>query len=84
MSVHIYKYGLQWLYGRNVYSGINVQLCVYCVHFWGIDIHEQEIPKFASSKHKVDLRYDGGKRFFQRQQPSGAQERRVRRKEKPG
>ena len=29
MSMHIYKYGLQWLYGRNVSSGINVRLCSY-------------------------------------------------------
>ena len=37
MSMHIYKYGLQWLYGPNVYSGIDVRLCAYCVHFTGID-----------------------------------------------
>ena len=37
MSVQIYKYGLQWLYNRNVYSGINILFCTYCTHFPGID-----------------------------------------------
>ena len=37
MSVHIYKYGLQWLYGRNASSGINAWFCAYCVHFTGTD-----------------------------------------------
>ena len=39
MSVHIYKYGLQWLYGRNVSSGINTQFCAYCAHFPGINTY---------------------------------------------
>ena len=38
MSVQIYKYGLQWLYSRNVSSGISARFCVYCAHFTGIDI----------------------------------------------
>ena len=37
MSVHIYKYGLQWIYDVNVSSGINVRFCAYCAHFPGID-----------------------------------------------
>ena len=50
MSVHIYKYGLQWIYGRNVSSGINVQFCAYCAHFRGIDtpsqkMHDDEVSK---------------------------------------
>ena len=43
MSVHIYKYGLKWLYGRNVSSTINVRFyayCAYCAHFPGIEIAE--------------------------------------------
>ena len=38
MSVHIYKYGLKWLHGRNISSSINVWFCAYCVHLPGIDI----------------------------------------------
>ena len=38
MSVKGYKYGLQWLYGRNMSSGINARFCAYCAHFPGIDI----------------------------------------------
>ena len=37
MSVHIYKYVLQWIYGCNVSSSINAQFCAYCAHFPGID-----------------------------------------------
>ena len=37
MSVHIYKYGLKWLYGRNVSSAINVRFRAYYAHFPGID-----------------------------------------------
>ena len=40
MRVHIYKYGLQWIYGRNVSSGIIFWFCTYCAHFPGIDIKE--------------------------------------------
>ena len=39
MSVHIYKYGLQWLYGRSVSAGINARFCAYCAHFSGIHSH---------------------------------------------
>ena len=50
MSVRGYKYGLQWLYGRNVYSGINARFCVYWVYFPGIDtpshkMHDDEVRK---------------------------------------
>ena len=43
MSVHIYKYGLKWLYGRNVSSAINFRFCAYCTHFPGID-NDWSIP----------------------------------------
>ena len=51
MSVHIYKHGLQWLYVRNVSSGINVRFCAYCAHFPGIDtplknMNDNEVSKF--------------------------------------
>ena len=53
MSVHIYKYALQWIYGRNVSSGINVRFCAYCAycaHFPGIEtplqkMHDDEVSK---------------------------------------
>ena len=50
MSVHIYKYGLQWLYGRILSSGIHSQFCVYCAHFPGIytsshKMHGNEVSK---------------------------------------
>ena len=50
ISVHIYKYGLQWLYGRNVSSIINVRFCAYCAYFLGIDtpsqkMHDDEVIK---------------------------------------
>ena len=50
MSVHIYKYRLQWIYVRNVSSGINARFCVYCAHFPGIDtpsqkMHDDEVSK---------------------------------------
>ena len=50
MSVHIYKYGLQWIYGRNVSFGINAQFCAYCANFPGIDtpsqkMHDNEVSK---------------------------------------
>ena len=50
MTVHIYKYGLKWLYGRNMSSAINVWFCAYCAHFLGIDtplqkMHGDEVSK---------------------------------------
>ena len=50
MSVHIYKYGLQWLYDHNVSSGINVRICAYCAQFPVIDtplqkMHGDEVSK---------------------------------------
>ena len=50
MSVHNFKYGLQWLYGRNVSFGINAQFCSYCAHFPGIytplqNMHDNEVRK---------------------------------------
>ena len=50
MSVHIYKYGLKWIYGRNVSSAINVRFCAYCAYFPGIDtpsqkMHDEEVSK---------------------------------------
>ena len=50
MSVHIYNYGIKWLYGRNVSSAINVRFCTYCAHFSGIDtpsqkMHDNEVSK---------------------------------------
>ena len=50
MSVHIYKYRLQWIYGRNVSSGINDRFCAYCAHFPGIytplqKMHEEKVSK---------------------------------------
>ena len=37
MSVCGYNYRLQWLCGRDVYSGINARFCAYCAHSMGID-----------------------------------------------
>ena len=37
MSVHMYKYKLQCLYGRNVSSSINVRFYAYCTHYPWID-----------------------------------------------
>ena len=50
MSVHIYKYGLQWFYGHNVSSGVNSRFYEYCAHFTGIDtpsqkMHDNEVRK---------------------------------------
>ena len=50
MSVHIYKYRLQCLYGRDLSSGINAWFCTYCAHFPGIDtpsqkMHDNEVSK---------------------------------------
>ena len=50
MSVHIDKYRLQWIYVRNVSSGINVRFCAYCAHLPGIDtpsqkMHDAEVIK---------------------------------------
>ena len=51
MNVHIYKYGLKWIYGRNVSSAITFRFCTYCAHFPGIDtpsqkMNEDEVSKF--------------------------------------
>ena len=50
MSVHIYKYGSQCIYDRNVSSGINVWFYAYCDHFPGINtpsqkMHDDEVSK---------------------------------------
>ena len=50
MGVHIKKYGLKWLYGRNVSSDNNVRFCAYCARFPGIDtpsqnMHDNEVRK---------------------------------------
>ena len=50
MSVHIYNCRLQWLYSRNVYSGIHARFCAYCAHFLGIytplqQMHDDEFSK---------------------------------------
>ena len=37
MSIHIYKYGLQWIYGCNVSSSIDDRFYTYCAHFLEID-----------------------------------------------
>ena len=37
-----YKYGLQWLYSRNVSSSINARFYTYCAHFTGIDMEGWE------------------------------------------
>ena len=46
MSVHIYKYGLQCLYGRNVSSSINAWFCAYCANFPGIDTPLQKMHDY--------------------------------------
>ena len=51
MSVKIYKYGLQWLYGRNVSSDINTRFCAYCAHFTGIDTPLQKM--YANEGRKL-------------------------------
>ena len=53
MSVHIYKYGLQWLYSRNVSSGINALFCAYCTHFTGIDTPLQKM--YDNEVSKLDM-----------------------------
>ena len=50
MSVHIYKYILQWIYGRNVSSGINVRFCADCAHFPGIYTLSQKMHDGKVSK----------------------------------
>ena len=50
MSVHIYNYRLQWLYGRNMSSGINAWFCAYCAHFPGIDTTSQNMHDDKVSK----------------------------------
>ena len=55
MSVHIYKYVLQWLYGRNVSFGINVKFCAYCAHFLGIDTPLQNMHDDGVSKLEMWL-----------------------------
>ena len=50
MSVHVYKYGLKWIYGRNVSSTINAWFCVYCAHFTGIDTPSQKMHDDNDSK----------------------------------
>ena len=36
MSVHIYNYRLNWIYGRDVSSVINARFCAYCAYSKGI------------------------------------------------
>ena len=50
MSVNIYKYGLQWLFGRNVSSDIIVRFCAYCSNFPGIDTPLQNMNADEVSK----------------------------------
>ena len=50
MSVHIYKYGLKCLYGRYVFSAINVRFCAQCAHSPVIytpsqKMHDEEVRK---------------------------------------
>ena len=53
MSVHIYKYGLKWLYDRNVSSAINVRFYAYCAHFPGNDTPSQKMHDDEVSKLKM-------------------------------
>ena len=53
MSVQIYKYGLKWLYGRNVSSAINVLFCRYCARFTGIETPPQKIN--VDEVRKLDM-----------------------------
>ena len=50
MIMHIYKYRLKWIYGRNVSSGMNVPFCAYCTHFPGIDTPSQNMHDNKVSK----------------------------------
>ena len=50
MCVCAYNYRLQWLYGRDVSSGINSCFCAYCAHYTGIDTPSQKMHDDKVSK----------------------------------
>ena len=50
MSVHGYNYRLQWLYGRDVSSGINARFYAYCAHSTGIYTPSQKMHDNKVSK----------------------------------
>ena len=56
MNAHIYKYRLQCLYGRNMYSGIIVRFCTYCAHFTGIDMEEPVVTIYRKYLNKFQGR----------------------------